>query len=99
MYQIKTYNAIAQAGLDEFTADYHINNPEAQPDAYMIRSVDLHDHEFPKSLKVIARCGAGFNNIPLDKALENGTVVFNTPGGNSNAVNLLVRIASNVIGN
>lgn len=64
MYQIKTYNAIAQAGLDEFTADYQINNPEAQPDAYMIRSVDLHDHEFPKSLKVIARCGAGFNNIP-----------------------------------
>ena len=90
MYQIKTYNAIAQAGLDEFTADYQINNPEAQPDAYMIRSVDLHDHEFPKSLKVIARCGAGFNNIPLDKALANGTVVFNTPGGNSNAVKELV---------
>ena len=41
MYQIKTYNAIAQAGLDEFTADYQINNPEAQPDAYMIRSLSL----------------------------------------------------------
>ena len=89
MYQIKTFNAIAKEGLAEFGRNYHINE-SATPDAYLIRSVDLHDHKFPKSLKAIARCGAGFNNIPLDKALENGTIVFNTPGGNANAVKELI---------
>ncbi|MGN1408129.1 phosphoglycerate dehydrogenase [Lactobacillus sp.] len=95
MYQIKTYNAIAKQGLAEFGDNYRINQTD-EADAYLIRSVDLHDHEFPKALKAIARCGAGFNNIPLDKALENGTVVFNTPGGNANAVKELV-IATMII--
>lgn len=42
MYQIKTYNAIAPAGLNTFTADYALNQSE-HPDAYLIRSVNLHD--------------------------------------------------------
>ncbi|MCD5503872.1 3-phosphoglycerate dehydrogenase family protein [Lactobacillus delbrueckii] len=95
MYQIKTYNAIAKEGLAEFGDNYRINQTD-NPDAYLIRSVNLHDHEFPKNLKAIARCGAGYNNVPLDKALENGTVVFNTPGGNANAVKELV-LASMII--
>lgn len=90
MYQVKTYNAIAQRGLDELTADYQVNQEGAAADAYMIRSVDLHDHHFPDSLKVIARCGAGFNNIPLQTASEKGIAVFNTPGGNANAVKELI---------
>ena len=89
MYQIKTYNAIAQAGLDTFTNNYALNQSD-QPDAYLIRSVDLHHQAFPKSLKVIARAGAGVNNIPLDVATANGTAVFNTPGSNANAVKELV---------
>ena len=89
MYQIKTYNAIAQAGLDTFTNNYALNQSD-QPDAYLIRSVDLHHQTFPKSLKVIARAGAGVNNIPLDVATANGTAVFNTPGSNANAVKELV---------
>ena len=90
MFNVKTYNAIAQQGLAEFTADYQVNQAGAAPDAYMIRSVDLHDHQFPAALKVIARCGAGFNNIPLERATEQGIAVFNTPGGNANAVKELV---------
>lgn len=89
MYQIKTYNAIAQAGLDTFTTDYALNQSD-QPDAYLIRSVDLHQQTLPKSLKVIARAGAGVNNIPLDAATDNGTAVFNTPGSNANAVKELI---------
>ncbi|MFB9768510.1 phosphoglycerate dehydrogenase [Lactiplantibacillus modestisalitolerans] len=89
MYQIKTYNAIAQAGLDTFTTDYAINQSD-QPDAYLIRSVDLHPETLPKSLKVIARAGAGYNNVPLDRATANGTAVFNTPGSNANAVKELI---------
>lgn len=90
MFNVKTYNAIAQQGLAEFTADYQVNQAGAAPDAYMIRSVDLHDHQFPAALKVIARCGAGFNNIPLERATKQGIAVFNTPGGNANAVKELV---------
>jgi D-3-phosphoglycerate dehydrogenase len=42
--------------------------------------------ELPKSLKAVARAGAGVNNIPIDKCSEKGIVVFNTPGANANAV-------------
>jgi len=89
MFQVKTYNAIAQAGLDTFTTDYQLNQ-STQPDAYLIRSVDLHQQDLPQSLKVIARAGAGVNNIPLAKATANGTAVFNTPGSNANAVKELL---------
>ena len=39
---------------------------------------------------MIARAGAGVNNIPLDKCAEQGIVVFNTPGANANGVKELV---------
>ena len=40
--------------------------------------------------RVVARAGAGVNNIPLDRCSEQGIVVFNTPGANANAVAELV---------
>ncbi|MFD1486075.1 phosphoglycerate dehydrogenase [Lacticaseibacillus baoqingensis] len=89
MYQIKTFNAIAQAGLDHFKPNYALNQTD-NADALLIRSVDLHPYHFPQALKAIVRCGAGFNNIPLDVATANGTAVFNTPGSNANAVKELV---------
>lgn len=102
MKNIKTYNAIAKAGLKVFNDDYQINQTD-EADGYLIRSVDLHEHQFPKNLKVIARCGAGYNNIPLNKATENGIAVFNTPGSNANAVKeavigLMLVSARNLIG-
>lgn len=89
MYQVKTYNAIAQAGLNTFTQNYTLNQSE-HPDAYLIRSVNLHQQTLPESLKVIVRAGAGVNNVPVDQATANGTAVFNTPGSNANAVKELV---------
>ena len=50
----------------------------------------MHELEFDKDLKAIARAGAGVNNIPLDKCAEQGIVVFNTPGANANGVKELV---------
>ena len=97
MYQIKTYNAIAKEGLDTFKENYQVNTGQ-EPDAYMIRSIDLHDYQFEPGLLAIARCGAGFNNIPLDACSEQGIAVFNTPGGNANAVKEVV-IALMVIAN
>jgi D-3-phosphoglycerate dehydrogenase len=89
MYHLKTYNAIAQAGLDRFTDQYAINDQTA-PDAYLIRSVNLREQQLPTSLQAIVRCGAGYNNVPIHAATANGTAVFNTPGSNANAVKELV---------
>ena len=90
MYNIKTFNAIAQDGLTDFTKDYQINIDDTQLDGYIIRSVDLHHHEWPKSLKAIVRAGAGFNNIPLTTTNKAGIAVFTTPGSNANAVKELI---------
>lgn len=40
----------------------------------------MHDMELPESVAVIARAGAGVNNIPVKECAEKGIVVFNTPG-------------------
>lgn len=89
-YHINTYNAIAQEGMNRFDEDKYTINDTENPDALILRSKDLHDLEFPSSLKAIARAGAGTNNIPVDRATEEGIVVFNTPGANANAVKELV---------
>ena len=62
----------------------------AGADAVLVRSAGMHELEFDKDLKAIARAGAGVNNIPLDKCAEQGIVVFNTPGANANGVKELV---------
>lgn len=50
----------------------------------------MHELEFGRELKAVARAGAGVNNIPLEKCAEQGIVVFNTPGANANGVKELV---------
>ena len=62
---IKTYNKIASAGLELLQAPYEIVYENA--DAILVRSADLHEVEFDPELKCIARCGAGVNNIPIQK--------------------------------
>lgn len=90
MYAIKTYNVISNAGLAVFPKDKYVINGMQEPDALLIRSQNLHRGVLPVSLLAIGRAGAGVNNIPLDKASENGVVVFNAPGANSNAVKELI---------
>mgnify|MGYP003306833815 CR=1 FL=1 len=46
--------------------------------------------DFSYKLTAIVRCGAGVNNIPVDRCAEKGIVVFNTPGANANGVKELV---------
>lgn len=94
MYNIKTLNKISPVGLEKFpTTGYNYGDEITNPDAIMVRSASMHEYEFEKSLKCIARAGAGVNNIPLDKCAEQGIVVFNTPGANANAVKELVILA------
>ena len=87
MKNIKLMNKIASVGTDIFDkSEYNVGAEVANEDAIMVRSAALHDIEFAPSLKAIARCGAGVNNIPIDRCTENGIVVFNTPGANANGV-------------
>jgi D-3-phosphoglycerate dehydrogenase len=80
-------NKISPKGLELFPRDrYEVASELPNPDAILVRSADLHGLEFPESLKAIARAGAGFNNIPVPRCSDRGVVVFNTPGGNANAV-------------
>jgi len=87
MYQIKTLNKISKIGLKELDPQkYAIADEPEAPEAILVRSAKMHDYEFNKELLCIARAGAGTNNIPLDRCAEEGIVVFNTPGANSEAV-------------
>lgn len=90
MYKIKTYNKISKIGLSVFDDKYTIGDEVENADGAIVRSAALHDVEFPKDLKAIARAGAGTNNIPIERCSEQGIVVFNTPGANANAVKELV---------
>jgi D-3-phosphoglycerate dehydrogenase len=58
--------------------------------ALMLRSHKLKEEEVDVSVRAIARCGAGTNNIPVARMTELGIPVFNTPGANANAVKELV---------
>lgn len=89
-FDVKTYNVIAQEGIDVFPKDSYTVNKTEKPDALLIRSQDMHKTAFGTNVLAIARAGAGFNNIPLVKCTDQGTVVFNTPGSNANAVKELV---------
>ena len=91
MYNILTLNKIAACGLDRLGDNYTITDDVTKDaDGIILRSFKMHDMELPKSLKAVARAGAGTNNIPIDKCTANGIVVFNTPGANANAVKELV---------
>ena len=91
MYNVKLYNKISKVGLDDLDpAKYTCSEDFTDYDAVLVRSAKLHDVEFPKNLRCIARAGAGVNNIPIDRCSEEGIVVFNTPGANANAVKELV---------
>ncbi len=91
MFKIQTLDKIDHEGLSIFPlSNYEIASELPNPDAIVLRSFKMHDMELPKSLKAIARAGAGVNNIPIEKCTENGIVVFNTPGANANGVKELV---------
>ncbi len=91
MYKVKTYNHISVKGLERFPRQsYEVGSDMAHPQAYLLRSHKLHGEPVPQSLLVVARAGAGVNNVPVANYGKQGIVVFNTPGANANAVKELV---------
>ena len=89
MNTYKIYNNIAKEGINHLES-YGFKEEKSNPDALLIRSHLLEESDFNKSLKCICRAGAGVNHIPIKNATDRGVVVFNTPGGNANAVKELV---------
>ncbi len=91
MFKIQTLNNISVKGLEKFPRDnYEVASELQAPDAYMLRSLKLHDAVIPDSVLAIGRAGAGVNNIPIEKMSALGVPVFNAPGANANAVKELV---------
>ena len=90
MYKILCLNKISPVGTKRFGEAYTFSPEMKEPDGILVRSAAMHDMELEENLLAIARAGAGVNNIPVDKCLEKGIVVFNTPGANANAVKELV---------
>ena len=87
MYNILVLNNVAKEGINAFDKNkYTLSGDVKKPDAILVRSMPIHDREFGPELKIIARCGAGVNNIPIERCTEQGICVVNCPGGNANAV-------------
>jgi len=89
MSTYKVYNNIAEEGI-KCLSDSGFKEDTTNPEALLIRSHTLDESDFNESLRCICRAGAGVNHIPINMASERGVVVFNTPGGNANAVKELV---------
>lgn len=90
MRYIKTIDDITKDGRVELGEGYDFVDAAEEADAILMRSTDLHGYELPRSIRAIARCGAGVNNIPIEEYARQGVVVFNSPGANSNAVKEIV---------
>lgn len=87
MYKIRTLNAISDVIYENLTNDkYSVSDSGEDYDAAIVRSADMHEIQLPEGLLAIARAGAGYNNIPVERCAKEGIVVFNTPGGNANSV-------------
>ena len=98
-FQIQTFNAISPIGLKAFPDRAFVmtgssgpvpDGVDEEPHAVLLRSHKLQGDEVQSSVRAIARCGAGTNNIPIPDMTARGIPVFNTPGANANAVKELV---------
>ena len=90
-FRIQIMNHIAERGIAALVErGCTVGKDVPDPQGILLRSADLHDYPFGDSLLVIARSGAGTNNIPLDACCDKGIVVFNSPGANAEAVKELI---------
>ena len=94
-FTIQTFNKISPQGLKRFGEnDYNVRatgeGSVGNAHSILLRSHKLQEDEIMHTVRAIARCGAGTNNVPVARMTELGIPVFNTPGANANAVKELV---------
>lgn len=91
MYTIRTLNKISDIVHTRLDAQrYTVSDAAEQYEGVLVRSANMHEMTLSPRLLAIARAGAGYNNIPVERCSEQGIAVFNTPGANANAVKELV---------
>jgi D-3-phosphoglycerate dehydrogenase len=78
--------------LEKYTEKAQLLEAVADADALIVRSdkVTAEVVAAAKSLKIVVRAGAGYDNLDLAACTEKGIVAMNTPGQNANAVAELV---------
>lgn len=86
-------NVVEAAGLElalleKYTSTQQLLDAVKNVEAIIIRSdiIDADVLEAAKSLKIVVRAGAGYDNVDLVAATKHGVCVMNTPGQNANAV-------------
>ena len=86
-------NIVEEAGyelaiLEKYESAEELKAAAADADDMIVRSdkVTKEVIEAAKSLKIVVRAGAGFDNLDLEACSAHGVVAMNTPGQNSNAV-------------
>lgn len=86
-------NIVKEAGyelaiLEKYESAEELKAAAADADAMIVRSdkVTKEVIEAAKTLKIVVRAGAGFDNLDLEACSAHGVVAMNTPGQNSNAV-------------
>lgn len=74
--------------LESYTDPADLIAAVADVDAMIVRSDKVTEAvlDAAKNLKIVARAGAGFDNVDLKAASARNVVVMNTPGQNANAV-------------
>jgi len=116
-YKILVTDPLNEAGLKSLTATNNmtveVNTKLSESelfeqikdaDALLVRSqtqVTRRLIEQAPNLKIIGRAGVGVDNIDLDAATENGILVVNAPGGNTNSaaehtMAMLMSLARNI---
>ena len=91
MYEIMTLGELSDR--DKKRVDrkqFSFSEETPQPDAIFVRSATVANEKITPELLTIGRAGIGLNTIDVAACTQNGTMVFNTPGVNSNAVKELV---------
>lgn len=78
--------------LEKYATKAELLEAVVNVDAIIIRSdiIDAEVFEAAKSLKIVVRAGAGYDNVDLSAATAHRVCVMNTPGQNANAVAELV---------
>lgn len=79
-----TFTSISEFGLSADDLKPYV----AQFDAIILRMAELTEEvlDEAENLKIIAKHGAGLDNVDIDAATERDIVVCNTPGANSRSV-------------
>ena len=90
--KIQVLNNISKAGLNILEENKFVICGENEEDfsGIVLRSKNIFEDKYERSLFAISRAGAGTNNINVQNCSEKGIVVFNTPGANANAVKEMV---------